>query len=156
MVETFNSASAFDQNLASWNVLRVSNFATAFDATALSNCNKMAMYTLWGATLQAAYPGFQITSVTVSALSPVNVQVSGVATITILGVDFSCSDVSPSAYRSGQSCATTSWTTNTQLVCAAVAPVLVRAGREAWVKVFTNTASLGFTFDGNLLLPFRS
>jgi surface protein len=50
-------ASAFDQNIAAWNVLRVSNLVSAFDsASALSSCNKGAIYRLWGATLRAAYP----------------------------------------------------------------------------------------------------
>ena len=51
------SASAFNQDIAAWNVLRVSNVALAFDSTtALSDCYKMGMYTAWGTTLQKAYP----------------------------------------------------------------------------------------------------
>ncbi len=60
--QAFESASVFNQNLASWNVLRVSDSSglnSAFDSTtALSSCNKGAIYRLWGATLRAAYPGF--------------------------------------------------------------------------------------------------
>ncbi len=57
--QAFDSASVFNQNLAAWNVLRVSGLTSAFDsASALSSCNKGAIYRLWGATLRAAYPGF--------------------------------------------------------------------------------------------------
>jgi hypothetical protein len=144
----FSSATAFAQNIAKWNVLRVSNLASAFDsAGALSSCNKGAIYLAWGTTLRTAYPTF-LASASISSFSPLNTQVSGTATVTVLGASFQCSDLSPSAYISSQPCATTAWTTTTQLVCAAPAPVVVGAGREAWVHVFTNTASCGFTFDG--------
>ncbi len=129
-------------------MLSVSNLVSAFtSASALSSCNKGAIYLAWGTTLRTAYPAF-LSSASISSFSPPNTQVSGAATVTVLGANFQCSDLSPSAYISGQPCATTAWTTTTQLVCAAPAPVLVGAGREAWVQVFTNTASRGFTFDG--------
>ena len=52
----FSSAKAFNQNLASWNVLRVTSLTSAFDsATALSDCYKKDMSTAWGTTLQKAY-----------------------------------------------------------------------------------------------------
>ena len=149
-----NSATAFNQNIASWNVLSVTTLTLAFDlafdsASVLSSCNKDAIYLAWGTTLRTAYPTFLSPSVpSISSFSPLNTQVSGAATITVLGANFQCSDVSPSAYVSGQLCATTAWTTTTQLVCAAPAPILVGAGRVAWVKIVTNTASRGFTFDG--------
>jgi hypothetical protein len=87
-------------------------------------------------------------------------------------VGFSSIDLSPSAYLSGQPCRTTTWTTATQLVCAAPSPVLATgalharpsgplaaarpplgaagAAREMWVKVAATTACEGFTFDGAL------
>ena len=53
----FYNASALNQNLAVWNVSRVTSVASAFDSTtALSDCNKRAMSSAWGSTLQAAYP----------------------------------------------------------------------------------------------------
>jgi hypothetical protein len=149
---------SFNQNIASWNVERVTTFADAFSSTtALSDCNKMAIYNSWGVTLRTAYPGFGTTSVGVSSFWPLNAQLSGGATITVLGVDFGCADVSPSAYLSGKPCATTTWTSGTQLVCAADVPVFVGASpdREAWVKVFADTASRGFTFDGTFLAVWR-
>ncbi len=128
----------------------MSNLVSAFDsASALSSCNKGAIYLAWGATLRAAYPTF-LASASISSFSTLNTQVSGSATVTLLGANFLCSDLSPSAYIAGQPCETTAWTTTTQLVCAARAPLLVGAGREAWVQVFTNTASSGFTFDGTI------
>jgi hypothetical protein len=55
--QMFDSAAAFSQNIAGWNVLRVSNYAFAFDSTtALADCYKKGMSTGWGTTLQAAYP----------------------------------------------------------------------------------------------------
>ncbi len=48
---------AFNQNLASWNVLRVLDVSSSFDSTsALSTSTKATMYLMWGATLQVAYP----------------------------------------------------------------------------------------------------
>jgi hypothetical protein len=55
--QMLRSASAFNRNIAAWNVLRVSNVASAFDSTtALAVSTKGTMYMMWGATLQAAYP----------------------------------------------------------------------------------------------------
>jgi hypothetical protein len=54
--QAFNSASAFNANIASWNVLRVIDASTSFDSTALSTLTSGTMYLMWGATLQAAYP----------------------------------------------------------------------------------------------------
>jgi hypothetical protein len=70
-----------------------------------------------------------------------NIPVSIAATVTIRGVGFSSIDLSPSAFLSGQPCRTTTWTTATQLVCAA--PVL--ATRNARV---TNVRRVG---DGSHL-----
>jgi hypothetical protein len=53
----FQFASAFNQNLASWNVLSVTTLPSAFDnTTALTDCYKKGMITAWGTTLQAEYP----------------------------------------------------------------------------------------------------
>ena len=124
--QMFSSASAFNQNLAGWNILRVTSFASAFDSTtALSSCNKYKLYAAWGTTLRTAYPAYQYGSC-VSSFAPLNTPVSGAATVTIVGVGFSGStsiDPTPSAYLSGQPCTTSSWTSATQLVCAARAPV---------------------------------
>jgi hypothetical protein len=58
-LQAFNSAYKFNRNLASWNVLRVSDMGTSFDSTsALSTSTKGTMYLMWGATLQAAYPAW--------------------------------------------------------------------------------------------------
>ncbi len=55
--QMFSAASAFNQNIASWNVLRAATMGSAFDSTtALVDCYRSGMYTVWGATLQAAYP----------------------------------------------------------------------------------------------------
>jgi hypothetical protein len=59
-VEVWGSPpAAFNQNIASWNVLRVTTFSSGFDSTtALSSCSTGAIYRLWGSTLRTAYPGF--------------------------------------------------------------------------------------------------
>ena len=119
----FYQAVAFNQNLASWNVVRVTSFTGAFDSTALSSCNQNKLYAAWGTTLRAAYPTY-LTAPCVSSFAPVNIQVSSAATVTISGLGFSSIDPSPSAYLSGQPCRTTTWTTATQLACAAPSPVL--------------------------------
>ena len=59
MGEMLRDAAAFNQNIATWNVLRVGTFVSTFDSTtALSNCNKGAIYAAWGATFRTAYPGY--------------------------------------------------------------------------------------------------
>jgi surface protein len=53
--QAFYQASAFDQNLAAWNMVRVANLYNSFTEAALSSCNQGAIYRLWGATLRAVY-----------------------------------------------------------------------------------------------------
>ena len=52
----FYSAMAFNQNIAGWNVLRVTTLTGAFESTAHADCYKRGSYGTWGATLQFAYP----------------------------------------------------------------------------------------------------
>jgi hypothetical protein len=175
--QAFASASRFNQNLAAWNVVRVTSLTGTFSSTAISGCNQNKLYAAWGTTLRAAYPTYvTATCVAISSFVPVNIQISSAATVTIQGVGFSSIDPSPSAYLFGQPCRTTTWTTATQLVCAAPSPVLATgawrttqqwrtrpflaaarpplgaagAAREMWVKVAATTACEGFTFDGAL------
>jgi hypothetical protein len=174
--QMFQFARAFNQDLSAWNVARVSCFYEMFQtATAFSSSNKGLVYCAWGATFRDAYPTFYPGSSCLSAtsFSPLNAPASRGAAVSILGVGFGAVDASPSAYVSGQPCATTSWTSATQLVCSASAPIVaggagpsVRlspcpddghdiasggAWREAWLKVGTSTVSRSFTFDGALL-----
>jgi hypothetical protein len=178
--QMFKSATAFNQDLSAWNVARVSNFFEMFDsATAFSSSsNKGLVGCAWGATFRASYPGFSSgLCFFVTGFSPLNAPASRGAAVTILGDAFGAVDASPSAYFSGQPCATTSWTSVTQLVCSAAAPTVAGgpgggalpsarpflcpddahaiatggAWREVWLKVGTITASRGFTFDGALL-----
>ena len=61
---TFKLATGFDQDLGTWNVLRVTSasgqmghvFGDPAGQVYLSNCNKVAVYGAWGATLRAQYP----------------------------------------------------------------------------------------------------
>ncbi len=129
-LQVFSGCALFNQNLAAWNVLRVTSLTNAFSSTALSACNQYKLYAAWGATLRAAYPSF-VTSACVSSFAPVNIQVSSAVGVTISGLGFSSIDLSPSAYLSGQPCRTTTWTTATQLVCAAPSPVLATGARRA-------------------------
>ena len=173
--QMLHSATAFNQDLSAWNVARVSNFYQMFDsATAFSGCNQRRVYDAWGETFKAAYPSFYPGSSCLSAtgFSPLNAPASHSAAVTILGTGFGAVDASPSAYVSGKPCATTSWTSATQLICSVSAPTVaggalpsLRPSRfpttdaivtggvwhEAWLKVDTNTASRAFTFDGALL-----
>ena len=130
--QAFTSASAFNQNLAAWTVVRVTSLTSAFGSTALSGCNQNKLYAAWGTTLRAAYPAYATAAcVAVSSFAPVNIQVSSAATVTIRGLGFSSIDPSPSAYLSGLPCRTTTWTTATQLVCAAPSPVLATGAWRA-------------------------
>jgi hypothetical protein len=124
--QAFYGASAFNQDLSAWNVARVSTFANMFDsATAFSSSNKGLVYCAWGATFRASYPGFSSgICIFATAFRPLNAPASSGAAVTILGIGFGAVDASPSAYVSGQPCATTSWTSATQLVCSASAPTV--------------------------------
>jgi hypothetical protein len=124
-LQAFSGASLFNQNLAAWNVVRVTSLTGVFDSTALSGCNQNKLYAAWGTTLRAAYPTYVAAPcVAVSSFAPMNLQLSSAGTVTISGLGFSSIDLSPSAYLSGLPCRTTTWTTATQLVCAAPSPVL--------------------------------
>ncbi len=54
--QAFNSASAFNADIASWNVLRVTTYTDAFAGIGLADCIKRGVYDNWGSTLQTAYP----------------------------------------------------------------------------------------------------
>jgi hypothetical protein len=124
-LQVFSGASLFNQNLAAWSVVRVTSLSSVFSSTGLSGCNQNELYAAWGTTLRAAYPTFVAAPcVVVSSFTPMNLQLSSAAPVTISGLGFSSIDLSPSAYLSGQPCRTTTWTTATQLVCAAPSPVL--------------------------------
>jgi hypothetical protein len=54
--QTFFEATAFNVNIASWNVLRVITFSSAFEGVLLADCIKRPVYDNWGSTLQKEYP----------------------------------------------------------------------------------------------------
>ncbi len=57
--QMFNSAEAFSQNVAKWNVVRVTTLVSVFAiTTALDTCYKKGIYIAWGATLQDEYPSW--------------------------------------------------------------------------------------------------
>jgi hypothetical protein len=58
--QMFTSAKAFNQSLASWNVLCVTSLTSAFTTTALADCYKKDMSTAWGTTLQMAHPTWSL------------------------------------------------------------------------------------------------
>jgi hypothetical protein len=130
--QAFDGASRFNQNLAAWNVVSVTWLSSVFSSTGLSGCNQNKLYAAWGTTLRSAYPTFVAAPcVAVSSFAPMNLQLSSAGTVTIRGLGFSSIDPSPSAYLSGQPCRTTTWTTATQLVCAAPSPILATGARSA-------------------------
>ncbi len=61
--QAFESAWAFNANIASWNVLRVTIYTSAFESVGLADCTKRGVYDNWGSTLRTAY-------LTWSSLSP--------------------------------------------------------------------------------------
>jgi hypothetical protein len=84
-LQALQDASSFNQNLAAWNVVRVTSLSNMFESTALSSCNKGAIYRLWGATLRAAYPGFSSmcgASCSLTCLIDANVGVAATAWLT--------------------------------------------------------------------------
>jgi hypothetical protein len=65
--QAFSGANAFNANIGAWNVLRVTNYASAFDDVGLADCIKRGLYDNWGATLQAKYPTWNSLSVCTTA-----------------------------------------------------------------------------------------
>jgi hypothetical protein len=55
-LQAFSSASAFNANIASWNVLRVTTYTSGFESVGLADCIKLGVYDAWGSTLRTAYP----------------------------------------------------------------------------------------------------
>jgi surface protein len=57
MISMFNSATAFNQDIGSWNVASVTDLTDMFYlTTALADGLKLSFYDSWGSTLQAAFP----------------------------------------------------------------------------------------------------
>jgi hypothetical protein len=122
--QMFQGATAFSQDLSAWNVARVSNFQNMFSSVT-AFCDRRLVYDAWGASFQTAFPGFSSgVCLIATGFSPLNAPASHGAAVTILGTGFGAVDASPSAYFSGQPCATTSWTSATQLICSASTPTV--------------------------------
>ena len=154
-LQTFYQAIRFNRNIAAWNVMSVTTFAgnccSCFSQTGLSCAIKSGLYTAWGGTFRNAFPNFSSSSactesptwatptptpsptffLAATTFSPLNAPVSHGAVLTILGTGFGTANESPSAYVSEQPCATTSWTTATQLICAASALRLASGAASA-------------------------
>ena len=56
--QAFAYASAFNADIASWNVLRVTIYTSAFGGVGLADCIKRGVYDNWGSTLRTAYPSW--------------------------------------------------------------------------------------------------
>ncbi len=52
--QVFSSSSAFNANIALWNVLRVTTYSSAFTGVGLADCIKRGVYDNWGSTFQTA------------------------------------------------------------------------------------------------------
>lgn len=68
--QAFSYASAFNANIASWNVLRVTTYTAAFDNVGLADCIKRGVFDTWGSMLQKAYPTWSSLSVCTATPSP--------------------------------------------------------------------------------------
>jgi hypothetical protein len=103
-------------------------------AFGFSTLNQRRLFCAWGGAFQAnihyiyspqSNPGFSSGDcLCATGFSPLNAAASRGAAVTILGAEFGAVDMSPSAYISGQLCATTSWTSATQLICSESAPTV--------------------------------
>ena len=54
--QAFYKASAFNQNIGSWNTFSLQTLGGAFTDVGLADCIKRSVYDNWGSTLRAAYP----------------------------------------------------------------------------------------------------
>jgi hypothetical protein len=56
--QAFGSASAFNQNIGSWNTFSLQMLESAFTDVGLADCIKRSVYDNWGSTLRTAYPSW--------------------------------------------------------------------------------------------------
>jgi hypothetical protein len=79
--QAFNTASAFNANIASWNVLRVTEYSSSFGSVGLADCIKRGVYDNWGSTLRTAYPTWSSLSVC-TAITNTNIGTAATAWLT--------------------------------------------------------------------------
>jgi hypothetical protein len=87
--QAFSGAAAFNQNIAAWNVLRVSNFVSIFvSTTALSSSgcsgNQKAIFDSWGSTfqLQQSTVGWSTLCTTQTAITNANINTAATVWLT--------------------------------------------------------------------------
>ncbi len=80
--QAFAFATAFNANIASWNVLSVTNYNSAFGIAGLVDCIKRGVYDNWGSTLQRAYPTWSSLSVCATAITNTNIGTAVTAWLT--------------------------------------------------------------------------
>ncbi len=68
--QVFNLATAFNANIASWNVQSVTSHANAFTSVGLADCIKRGVYDAWGSTLRTAYPTWSSLSAVCATPTP--------------------------------------------------------------------------------------
>jgi hypothetical protein len=138
-----HGAGGFDQNLGSWNVVRVSNLAAALDfASGLSFGNKRAMYMRWGTSMRYWYPTWALVD------SNINGPTTGGSTLMFSGTNFGPTDTSPSMMIGLTQCTVNIWITTTSMLC--VLPAGTGAGAVVTVRLasLTETLPRGLTYDG--------
>ncbi len=84
--QAFQSASVFNANIASWNVLCVTTLTYAFDnAAGLAYCIKRGVYDNWGSTMRTAYPTWilsQVCATPATAITNANIGTAATAWLT--------------------------------------------------------------------------
>ncbi len=72
--QAFSSASAFNANIALWNVRGVTSYSSAFTGVGLVDCIKRGVYDNWGSTFQtaaaSAYPTWSSLPVCATPTAP--------------------------------------------------------------------------------------
>jgi len=84
----------------------------------------------------------------VSSMTPANWATSSIISVTVSGLDFGSSDVSPSAAFGAGYCGTASWIASTALRCLGAAGVVPPAFAPVTVSSAAGTGVYLFSFDG--------
>jgi hypothetical protein len=83
----------------------------------------------------------------ISGLNPANAPLTGESPISVLGLNFATTDLSPTATIMHSTCLTTSWTTDTTITCQSIAGYGTGKVVGLTVHSVVATAESAFTFD---------
>ena len=86
----------------------------------------------------------------VSFYLPSNIVVTDRGIVTVLGVNFRTSDMTPTVGLDDNSCSTAAWSSKTSVACAVITSTSYGPSKDATMTVsgVVGSRTAGFTFDG--------